>query len=165
MKQIPLTRGKVALVDDEDFDKLVAFGKWCVNSYGYAVKTKKHKNTNGKWATKVFFMHRLIMGLSLGDGVVVDHINNEKLDCRRCNLRLCSVAENNRNVGLRKDNTSFYKGVSFDKARGKFQARIMFENKIIYLGRFKDPKEAAVAYNAAALKYFGEFATLNKVNI
>lgn len=163
MKKIPLTKGKFALVDNEDYERLTAMKKWHFNSNGYAAKSKNYIKENGKRSCKELVMHRVIMGLSSGDGFEVDHINGDKLDNRKSNLRVCSSAENSRNKGLRKDNTSSYKGVHFHRPAGKFWARIVCEKKRISLGCFDDPKEAAKAYNEAALKYYGEFAKLNQI--
>lgn len=93
----------------------------------------------------------------------LDHINGVRDDNRPCNLRECSNAENNRAVGIKKNNTSGYKGVSLNKASGRFYSYIRVNYKRIHLGCFDSPEEAAKAYNAAALKYFGEFASLNSI--
>lgn len=161
MKQIPLTKGKFAIVDDDDYDRLMGIGKWRVDAYGYAVKTKRYRKENGKWSNTNIIMHRLIANAKSGQ--FVDHINLNKLDNRKSNLRLCSRTENNRNIGLPKNNTSGYKGVTFFRLRGKFMAQITVNRKNIYLGYFEDPKDAAKAYNEAALKYYGEFANLNQI--
>jgi len=163
MKQIPLTQGKFAIVDDEDYERLVAMGKWYFMSNGYAVRTERYKRENGKFSYRQIRMHREIMGLYFGDKIEVDHINNNRLDNRRCNLRACSKSENNRNASLRKDNLCKFKGVSFNISSKKYRARIKFNKKNIHLGCFQNIIEAAAAYNAAALKYFGEFAKLNQI--
>lgn len=161
MKQIPLTRGKVALVDDEDYERLIAMGKWRLDNPGYAVKSKRFRKADGKWSNKILLMHRIILDAKVGE--FVDHINRDKLDNRKSNLRICSKTENNRNVGLSKNNTTGFKGVTFFTLRGKFMAQITFEGKNVFLGYFEEPKEAAKAYNNAAVKYYGEFAYLNEI--
>ena len=161
MKKIPLTQGKFALVDDEDYDRLVAMGKWFINAYGYAVKSKRRRKPDGKWTNDVIFMHRLIMDAP--SGMCVDHIKFDRLDNRKTNLRLCTRAENNRNVGLSKNNTTGYKGVFFMKSRGKFVAQITVDRKNMHLGYFTCSVDAAKAYNFAAEKYHGDFAQLNQI--
>ena len=165
MKKIPLTHGNFALVDDDDYDRLMATGKgrWHLGSDGYARQSKDYKKEGNKRSTKAIIMHRVILGLSFGDGLQVDHINRDKLDNRKSNLRVCTVAQNSANKGICKNNTSGFKGVIFDKSRGKFMAKIKFENKPITIGRFQTAIEAAKAYNEAAIKYFKEFAYLNNV--
>lgn len=91
----------------------------------------------------------------------VDHINRDRSDNRRSNLRLCSLAENNRNGSIRSNNNSGFKGVSWDKARGKWQAGIGLNGTRKALGRFDSAEDAARAYDAAALANYGEFAALN----
>jgi len=93
----------------------------------------------------------------------VDHINGDNLDNRKKNLRLCTYAENNRNRKPLENKTSKYKGVGLNKNYKikTWQARIVKNSKRYSLGYFKNEKEAALAYNQAAKKYFGEFAYLN----
>lgn len=100
-------------------------------------------------------------------GMVVDHINGNTLDNRRCNLRVCTHAENARNNTLIKTTTTGYKGVHCAKANGSkkpWRSRIKYNYKEIQLGTFDTKQEAAEAYDIAALKYFGEFAKLNFPN-
>jgi hypothetical protein len=159
MLKIPL-RGKkgeglYTLVDREDFEK---FGhlKWTLNTYGYAyanikqLETKKHKT---------FYLHRLLMDNP--EGLQVDHINHDRLDNRKENLRICTSTENNRNRTKRLDTPNKYKGVSLRNK--KYRAAVKIAGKTIHLGYFKTQEEAAMAYNEAAYIYFGEFAKLNKV--
>jgi len=138
-------------------------GKWYVSNTGYARKTLNYIKENGEPSSKALLMHREIMGLSPGDGLEVDHISGDRLDNRKCNLRICTPNENSLNRGLYKNNTSTYKGVVFHKNHEKFMAQIAFGKKNVHLGYFECPKEAAAAYNAAAQKYFGEFAKLNQI--
>jgi len=102
-------------------------------------------------------MHRLIMDAP--DGTDVDHRNMDRVDNRRSNLRLATRAENLRNQGLSRNNTSGFKGVS--RLDGKWRAEIRVKWKLIYLGLFDDKVEAARAYDTAAKEHFGEFARLN----
>ncbi len=151
MKYIPLTQGKVAIVDDLDFKKLNRF-KWYFEKSGYAGRDFKGKTIR---------MHQFIMNTP--KKLHTDHINGDGLDNRRDNLRLATVAENTRNQKIRKDNTSGYKGVSFNKNRQKWQSYINYKCKMIHLGFFTFPEYAALKYNFEAKKLFGEFALLNKI--
>lgn len=152
MKEIKLTQGKVAVVDDDDFNFLSQH-RWHYMTVGYAARR------DGRVGWKVVYLHRLIIGAKKGEEV--DHINGNTLDCRKGNLRIVNRSHNMANTCLRSTNTSGYKGVSFDKRRNKWYAEITVNYKKIHLGRYVDIIEAAKVYNEAAKKYFGEFARLN----
>jgi hypothetical protein len=149
MREIPLTKGYVAIVDDEDYERVMAAGKWHYSS-GYAVRDHSRMR-----------MHRFIMGLVFGDGKNVDHINGNGLDNRRCNLRICTMSQNQGNRGVNKNNATRYKGVSFDHINNKYMARITIHGRTVHLGRFVYAIDAACAYDRAAREYFGEFAVTN----
>ena len=153
MREIPLTQGKVALVDDETHEYLSQF-HWSVDGSGYpqrAVKTEKG------W--RPLRMHRDLLGL--GAGEAADHVNGDKLDNRRTNLRRCCQSENNRNVGIRATNRSGFKGVYFNKKRNGYQAYITSERRHIYLGYHPTAEAAARAYDKKAKEIYGAFARLN----
>jgi hypothetical protein len=150
MKEIPLTQGKVALVDDNDYG-IVSKHKWYCH-HGYAV---------GWVEKKKILMHRFIMKAKPTDEV--DHRNGNRIDNRRENLRFCNRSQNKANVGPNSNNKAGYKGVYWSKPHKKYRAKIGVMGKNISLGLFIDPKEAALAYNEAAKKYFGEFAGLNNL--
>jgi len=147
-----------ALVDDEDY-VIVNKYSWYMVKYGYAVTNVK--KTDGKQI--MLKMHKLVTG-TVGSGikVQVDHINNNKLDNRRANLRVCSPAENKRNCKMSVKNTTGFKGVSYHKQAMKWRAMIMVNGKKIHLGLFICILKAAKTYDEAAIKYFGEFACTNK---
>lgn len=148
-----MTKGKVAIVDSEDYEYLSLF-KWYAHSQGYAARDTK---VNGKRVT--LLMHRVIMEAK--DGEQVDHRNEDKLYNCRCNLRIADFSQNDCNKSIRKDNKSGYKGVY--RKRGKYAAEIR-KNKIKYfLGYFDNPEDAARMYNFWALDLHGEFANLNKM--
>lgn len=123
---------------------------WTINTAGYAVS---------RIGGKLLYLHRVI--LNPVDGQMVDHINHDKLDNRRSNLRICTNRQNTSNQQLRSKNTSGYKGVVWFKDRQKWRAGIKVNYKFKHLGYFDDILEAAKAYDVAARKYFGEFAKLN----
>lgn len=156
MKTIPLTQGCVALVDDEDYEWLNQW-KWCLQGGlrpGYAVRLCNHR---GK-----IYMHREI--LKPPDGFETDHINGNGLDNQRSNLRLCTRQQNNMNRGVAKNRgTSRFKGVYFASREQMWCAHISRSNRKKHLGYFNTEEEAALAYNHAAQKYYGEFAWLNQL--
>lgn len=151
-KAINLTKGKVCFVDDVDWDNLSQF-KWCYASCGYAVRRANNKNV---------YMHREI--LNPVAGIDIDHIDGDRMNNTRSNLRFCSRGENIRNSKKRTDRvyTSKYKGVIFDASRNKWRAEITVDYQSKYLGRFFHEEDAKNAYNNAAIKYFGHFANINK---
>lgn len=144
-KLIPLTKGKFAMVDNEDFDILKG-----VNWYfdGKYVKN----NTLG-------YMHRYIMNAK--PDLEVDHIYHNTLDNRKKNIRLVTRAQNTANSKHRKECSSKYKGVCFNKIVKKWVCSLMFKGVVYNLGYFTDEKEAGKAYDLKALELFGEFAYLN----
>ena len=159
MKYITLTRGYSAIVDDEDFDKLSKY-KWQYH-LGYAKRGKYNKSIKNNDNIK---MHIQITNCQ--KGMVVHHINHNKLDNRKENLRICSVRDNHKSQLLQKEGrgyTSKYQGVYLKKKTGSWVARIKVNYKNIPLGEFRIEDQAAAAYNDAAKKYFGEFAVLNDV--
>lgn len=160
MKEIQLTQGKVALVDDEDFEYLNQW-KWHAlisrNTF-YAIRHLRIE----KKIVKSILMHRFIMNTD--KYLVVDHLNGNTLDNRKYNLRNCTHSENIRNQKLSIKNTSGYKGVSWSINKKKWVVQIQCENKKIFIGYFINSIDAAIAFNEAAIKYHGEFANLNKID-
>ena len=155
MKQIELTQGKFALVDDDDFEELNQYN-WCF-SHGYAVRyvtVSVKRTTQG--------MHRLVTNCATD--MDVDHINHDRLDNQKANLRVCSTSENCHNQKVRTyAKSSRFKGVCFNKKLGKWEAKIQLNNKQKYLGLFENEIDAAIAYNNAAIEFFGEFALINVI--
>lgn len=153
---------KILLIDDEDYDKIknytwgVKYDKTIDNFYVAAFNKGMSKGD-----IENIRIHRLIMNAPKDK--VVDHINHNTLDNRKENLRLCSHGENQANGKKRSSGkTSKYKGV-FKRESGKFRAKIRCKEITTNLGTFENEIDAAKAYNNAALKYFGEFALLNKI--
>ena len=139
------------LVDLKDAHLL---SDYCWNtSTGYAARTVK---SDRGWTTE--YLHRVIMDAP--SGVEVDHINGNRLDNRRENLRLCTRSQNGKNTSS-STGTSKYKGVSLEKRRGKWRADIGVSGKNKFLGYFETEDEAAHIYDLAALEYFGEYVKPN----
>jgi len=155
MREIPLTRGMIALVDDGDYAGVVAAGKWCaVASTRGGTYYAVHSIVRASGGRVLQRMHNFLTGWSL-----TDHVNGDGLDNRRGNLRQATHAQNMGNQRLRSNNTSGYKGVS--RSNQKWQAHVFPAGRSVYLGRFATPEEAARAYDDAAAEHFGEFARLN----
>lgn len=152
--KIPLFGGLFTLVDAIDAD--TALIRWSASQKRgrtYAQRTN--------WKTKKREqLHRIVLSRMLGRELnskeYVDHIDNDALNNRRENLRLCTNKENIRNGGMRKNNTSGYKGVS--RKGAKWEACICVDRKTIHLGSYETPEQAHRVYCEAAKKYFGEFA-------
>lgn len=153
-KEIPLSQGKYAVVDDGDFEWLTQW-KWFF-AKGYANRTG---SKGRKYRGKDIPMHRQI--LDAPDGLQVDHINGDTLDNRRRNLRLVTSAQNHWNQAPVRGITSKYKGVSWDKPRHKWTAHITCHYEQKNIGRFCSEEEAARAYDQEARRLFGEFARTN----
>lgn len=154
MKTIELSAGRgAALVSDEDFGALSQF-RWHLHSAGYAYRAVKNagKQTN-------FLMHREVA--QPDPGFVVDHINGNRLDNRRENLRVCTYAENARNNGAIKKSSAL-RGVSWHAKAGKWRATIKLNGKSKHVGYFATEAEAAAAYDEAARSLHGEFARTNE---
>jgi len=151
---IPLTQGKFAIVDPEDYDNLIKY-KWIAHQDGkkyYAYRTIPYTK-------KKIAMHRQIMHAP--KGLIVDHIDGDSLNNRRSNLHICTPAQNGYNRHPSHKSFSGYKGVYWHKHHGKWHVRITKFGRTHYLGSFADPAEAARAYDKKAKELFGEYAYLN----
>lgn len=133
-----------AIIDSEDYEKCKDL-KWYLTNSGYVLSGHSP------------YLQHLVFGRK----TQLDHIDGDKLNNRKNNLRTCTTAENSRNCKISKNNTSGYKGVSWNKERNKWTADIMYNYKHIYLGEFIEGKQAAAAYNEKAAELHGEFAQLN----
>jgi hypothetical protein len=160
VKQIALTKGYVTIVDDEDYESLSRH-KWHVmvtktgNAYAVRLVTRDGKQ-------RAVLMHRQITGAPKGSHV--DHANRNSLDNRRQNLRPCSSSQNASNHCKQRGTwSSRYKGVSWSSRAGKWRAYIVVQTKFKHLGYFDTENEAALTYNRAAKKHFGEFALPNDI--
>lgn len=157
MRQISLTKGFAALVDDEDFET-VSRRKW------YALKVKNtvygcSRPSLGNRRYGSLLMHRFVMRINgLDKDGSIDHRNGNGLDNRKANLRIGTHSQNCQNQKLHCDSSTGVKGVTWDKRRNKFVAQIQVDGRHIFLGRFTQKQEAAEAYKVAALNLFGEYA-------
>lgn len=152
VRAVPLSRGKFAMVDAEDYARVMRYSWYAEQHYGlwYAMRKEGGRTVR---------MHREIMGAP--GGKVVDHINHDGLDNRRCNLRVCTHRENIRNQRGQRGRSSRYKGVSLDGRLGKWRAQLWHEGRHHYLGVYASEVEAARAYDAKARELYGAFAYLN----
>lgn len=164
MKLIPLSAvGKenpdhYAIVDDDIYELYGALN-WLISNSGYVTRTLW--DTKTQKTGKSLHLHRLIMNPPTG--MFVDHINGNRLDNQRSNLRVCTRIQNSYNIGKRKGKNK-YKGVQPVKSRiNPWSAFIRSDRKIHYLGVFPTEELAAEAYNLAAIKHHGEFARLNVI--
>lgn len=154
MKEIPLTKGYVALVDDEDFERLSRW-KWCAAE-------RRGGRVYASRAGGRILMHREILGLT-DFRIKTDHADRNGLNNQRHNLRAATNQQNLSNIGPKRQNRSGFKGVSWFAARGKWIATIQVNGRSKALGYFTSAEAAAKAYNDAAVEHFGEFAWLNKL--
>jgi len=155
MKKIELTQGQFALVDDCDFEELSKF-KW----YAHFNKDTQSFYAKRNFRAKTIYMHREIMNASKGE--FVDHVFHDTLDNRKSKLRVATQSQNQFNKRKQKNNTSGVIGVSFDRVRSKWKARVAFNKKEMFLGYFKSREDAIKARKEAEVKYFGKYAYNNK---
>ena len=135
--------GDFFIFDLDDYDKIKDYA-WNKTYKGYAKSPQRE------------IVHRLIMDCP--EGMVVDHINHDKSDNRKSNLRICTAKENSRNRRIAKNNTSGANGVSYRKDKNKWRVRITYNRKVIHIGDYDTIEEAKKARREAELKYYGDFA-------
>lgn len=150
------TGGVPFVVDTEDKDKVESIC-WSFDSHGYLRGQPSMSN-------KKVWLHRFIMGVT-DSNICVDHIDHDKTNCRKSNLRLCTQAQNNMNMPKMKTNKSNHIGVSWDKTNKKWRAHISVNNKTKTLGRYKNFDDAVKARRIAEEYYYGEFAPTYNQNI
>jgi hypothetical protein len=159
-KEISLTNSNLkAIVDDEDFE-LVSKYRWQITALGYVSRCESLPPFKGRRRNRHFPLHRFVLGLEPRIRIEVDHRDRNKLNNQKKNLRIATRTQNIANTGIRKDKTtSLYKGVTIrrDSNRGIWQARFRTSS----LGMFEHERDAAVAVDIAALRYFNDFAYLN----
>jgi hypothetical protein len=154
--RVPLTRGLFAIADLDDFD-LLDGRNWSALASPAGFCAATHVTVDGK--KDIALMHRVVMAAP--DDFDVDHINGDRLDNRKRKLRLATNQQNCWNAGISRRNTSGYKGVSWHTRDLTFSAIIQINGRQKTLGTFDDALSAALAYDAAARKHYGEFARLN----
>lgn len=152
MKEIPLSQGKVSLVDDDDYEWLNQW-KWTYKT-GYAYRNKYSRNK-----TEHIYMHSVI--LKPTNGLMIDHKDRNGLNNQRANLRLCTPSQNCINKKKQCNNKSGFRGVSRYTPEGKWVAQIAVNGRHTRIGFYSTKEAAAVAYDLAAIKYHGEFAVVN----
>lgn len=137
---------------DADMIPLISAFHWSINKKGYIKR-------NLRGAPKLM-LHWYILGFSAtpGSGLCVDHINRDKLDCRRCNLRIVTLQQNSMNRSMGRNNTSGYVGVCYIEAKNSYSAKISLNNKNINLGYSNDPVVCAQMYNHAVTLLFRDYA-------
>lgn len=155
--EIPLGRGRVALVSAEDYDRVAANGPWHSSTCTTTGRNYARRQGRDSLGNKVdVTLHKFLTGWE-----AVNHLNRDMLDNRRENLRPTNSQLMSAVGLLSKANTSGYRGVTFWRARGVWKAQIKVERKNKGLGYYKSAKEAALAYDEAARKEFGAYASLN----
>lgn len=147
-REIPLTKGYVTVVDDEDYAELAKFS-WSVvgTRHIYACRFRNIR------------MHRVI--LNAPPGIIADHIDGDTLNNQRSNLRLATLSQNQRNA-MGRTGTSRFKGVSWHASTGRWRADIKGDGPSVALGEFDREEEAALAYDEAAVRLHGQFARTNR---
>lgn len=152
-----LTQGQICLLDEDDYMRReIKDYRWCAKWDG---KTKSFRAVRNDRSTGKHFtlaISRVIMNCP--KGLVVDHISHDTVDNRRCNLRICSIAQNGQNRRRQRNSGSGYKGVTFHNVIKKWQARIQVDGKRISLGYYSTAKQAGEIYALASKKYHKEFA-------
>lgn len=155
---VPLTKGQFAIVDAEDYDRLIGYAwsaAWDKTTNSYRAQ-RRLIDENGKGRT--IFMHREVMNVELGDPIQVDHKDLNTLDNRKSMLRKATGSQNCCNKGLQDNNASGYKGVSWKEANKKWQAEIKCNGKRKYLGLHLTAEAAHEVYKIAAAEMHGEYA-------
>jgi hypothetical protein len=147
-------RGDV-LIDTEDFELVSSYNTWNISKRGDVVCYKESGSRNDR-KRQVFKLHRVIMNAPIDKQV--DHINRDPTDNRKANLRLCTQRENGKNLSKKKNNTSGFSGVQWDKARNLWAAVIKSDYRNIHIGRYDTIEEAISARLFAENYYFKEFA-------
>lgn len=160
VKYIPLTQGKFAIVDDEDYDRISELNWFVMNNQRIFYAGGWSPMVNGKRTH--YLMHRIIMDACKGQQI--DHKDGNGLNNQRMNLRFCTISQNlqNQRISKHPSKHSKYKGVTWHKSAKKWQASIRGENhRDYYLGSFVNEEDAAKAYDKKAKELFGEFARCN----
>lgn len=154
MREIPLSRGMVALVDNEDYEWLSQW-KWQAKR-----SPPNHWSAYGRVNGVPTFMHRLL--IHVPDGMMVDHINRNSLDNRKENLRVANAQENARNRSRQSNNSSGFTGVYYNKKLNKWQVQIKVNGRHIHLGVYSELSDAVFVRKSKEKELFGEFGNENR---
>ncbi|WP_321905200.1 HNH endonuclease [Paraburkholderia tropica] len=157
MREIALTSGSITLVDDDMHHELSKFN-WYEDSSGYAYRKVKFKNPDGIQRYRDVMIHRAIMGVAFGDKSHIDHIDGNKLNNQRSNLRICNSSQNQCNRGQQSNNTHGFKGVRYRRRDNKWAAQICFRGKKEQIGIYATAEDAHIAYCLRSVELHGEFA-------
>ncbi len=158
-RRIRMAQPRYAKVAPGDYKGLRGYEWFAQKGKGCFYAVRRARGTKGNKLATIYMHHELI---DVADGLLIDHVNQDSMDNRRANLRGATRAQNVRNrKKFPKSSSSKYKGVYRRKKTCKWEVKITFERKKIYLGTFCDEIEAAKAYDRAAIKYHAEFASLN----
>ena len=160
---LKLTKGKTAIVDDEDY-YWVSQWNWCaveLSGIWYAKRSKK-KGVLRNCESYEIYLHRVVTR-TIDKELVVDHLDSDGLNNQKSNLRVCTLAENNSHTSSHRDSSSKFLGVSYDAARNKWKVSLRCKGRTVLNKRFNTETEAALAYNDAARRYLGNNVNFNKV--
>jgi hypothetical protein len=157
MIEIPLTQGRVAKVDDEDF--WVTLQPWFADVRDGQIYASRNRPKDYGGPRGLIRLHQVLMLPPLG--MEVDHINRDTLDNRRANLRLVTKTQNMRNRGLNRTSSTGFKGVCRGHHGKGWRAYVGVCGRTLELGNYATPEQASLAYDCVALAYFGEYAVLN----
>lgn len=159
MRELQLTKGEVALVDDDDFYWLNQWRWHSIAIKGKSYVFRSRKNNHLGLSSRAY-LHRIVMRTE-DPNLVVDHIDGNPFNNQKCNLRVCTKLENGKNVTSHKGSSSKFLGVSWDKQRKKWSAQLTHKGKVVYSQRFESEEDAARAYDSKARVFHGTFANLN----
>jgi hypothetical protein len=157
VREIPLSQGKFALVDEGDYDRLSKHTWSAVKRKGQSSHYAEYRSTDGHTVA----MHREVLGLTVYDGKRTDHKNRNGLDNRRSNLRVASPSINTHNGNLRKNNTSGYRGVYWHKRHKRWGAKVVCNGKHYHCGEYNDKLSAVKARDVMELKLYGTDAVFD----
>lgn len=160
MTELLLSDGSIALIDDDDYQK-ASLLCWRASSRRTVTYARAYVRGSGRKNCKRVYLHRYLLELS--PGFDVDHINGNGLDCRRTNMRVATKQQNRMNEGCCRKHSSIYKGVHWHRQTQLWRADIGYNGKTLTLGHFKIERDAAAAYDLAAIRLFGDFARTNIV--
>lgn len=159
MREILLSKGRKAIIDDQDYEKVSEYNWYVQENKTGIIYAKANDRKNGT----TLFMHRLI--LNIPKGTIIDHVDGDGCNNTRTNLRVCTKQQNAFHSKKMRGCYSKFKGVSIDSNGKCWRSFIKVDGKYKHLGNFKTELEAAQEYNKAAKKYHGDYAWLNNMTL